>query len=148
MMAAREPGGDKLLDWIDRCPNQLYSALVFQGGAAWRKRLLDEIGDQGPVTALIERRTDEDLLALMSLLVGFTCCNGVTDLRGWPTLEARWSSIRKISFLVCLLRGGQRMRGIHSLFCALLSLRPVLLQFARSPAMNDLAQPVAAVVTW
>ena len=26
--------------WIDSCPNQLYSALVFQGGAAWRKRLM------------------------------------------------------------------------------------------------------------
>ena len=42
-----EPGGEKLRDWIDTCPNQLYSALTFQGGAAWRKRLLDDIGDQG-----------------------------------------------------------------------------------------------------
>ena len=54
--AFAEPGGERLRDWIDRSPNQLYSALTFQGGAAWRKRLLDEIGDQGPVTALIERR--------------------------------------------------------------------------------------------
>jgi pyruvate dehydrogenase E1 component len=37
--------------WIDACPNQLYSALTFQGGAAWRKRLMDELGDQGPVAA-------------------------------------------------------------------------------------------------
>ena len=29
----REPGGDKLKAWIDTCPNPLYSALVFQGGA-------------------------------------------------------------------------------------------------------------------
>ncbi len=56
--AFREPGGERLREWIDTCPNQLYSALVFQGGAAWRKRLLDEIGDQGPVTALIEARSD------------------------------------------------------------------------------------------
>src|SRR5262249_41307516 len=41
--AFREPGGEALRDWIDKCPNQLYSALVFQGGAAWRKRLHDEI---------------------------------------------------------------------------------------------------------
>src|SRR5512139_442761 len=27
--AFREPGGDKLKAWIDNCPNQLYSALVF-----------------------------------------------------------------------------------------------------------------------
>ena len=45
--AFKEPGGDKLRAWIDTCPNQLYSALVFAGGAAWRKRLNDEIGDQG-----------------------------------------------------------------------------------------------------
>ena len=48
--AFAEPGGEVLRQWIDRCPNQLYSALVFQGGAAWRKRLRDEIGDQGAVT--------------------------------------------------------------------------------------------------
>ena len=57
--AFREPGGERLRQWIDNCPNQLYSALVFQGGAAWRKRLLDEIGDQGPVTRLIETRSDD-----------------------------------------------------------------------------------------
>ncbi len=35
--AFRKPGGDALKHWIDNCPNLLYSALVFQGGAAWRK---------------------------------------------------------------------------------------------------------------
>ena len=45
--AFKEPGGEELRTWINACPNQLYSALVFQGGAAWRKRLMDEIGDQG-----------------------------------------------------------------------------------------------------
>jgi pyruvate dehydrogenase E1 component len=65
-----EPGGEKLRAWIDNCPNQLYSALSFQGGAAWRKRLLDEIGDQGDVTALIERRSDRDLARLMTNLGG------------------------------------------------------------------------------
>jgi pyruvate dehydrogenase E1 component len=40
--------------WIDRCPNQLYSALTFQGGAAWRAPAMDEIGDQGAGDALIE----------------------------------------------------------------------------------------------
>src|SRR3977135_1889056 len=54
--AFREPGGEPLRQWIDTCPNQLYSALLFQGGASWRKRLLDDIGDQGAVTSLIERR--------------------------------------------------------------------------------------------
>jgi pyruvate dehydrogenase E1 component len=68
--AAKEPGGDKLIAWIDACPNQLYSALVFQGGAAWRKRLLDDIGDQGPVSRLIDSRSDDELQALMTNLAG------------------------------------------------------------------------------
>jgi pyruvate dehydrogenase E1 component len=68
--AFKEPGGAKLKAWIDNCPNQLYSALVFAGGAAWRKRLTDEIGDQGDVTRLIERHSDEQLAALMNNLGG------------------------------------------------------------------------------
>jgi pyruvate dehydrogenase E1 component len=68
--AFAEPGGEVLRQWIDNCPNQLYSALVFQGGAAWRRRLLDEIGDQGPVTKLIESRSDDELARLMNNLGG------------------------------------------------------------------------------
>lgn len=68
--AFQEPGGDKLKAWIDTCPNQLYSALVFAGGAAWRKRLNDEIGDQGDVSRLIASRSDDELAALMNNLGG------------------------------------------------------------------------------
>jgi pyruvate dehydrogenase E1 component len=68
--AFAEPGGEALRRWIDSCPNQMYAALCFQGGAAFRKRLRDEIGDQGEVSALIERRSDDELLALMSNLGG------------------------------------------------------------------------------
>jgi pyruvate dehydrogenase E1 component len=68
--AFKEPGGDKLKSWIDTCPNPLYSALVFAGGAAWRKRLMNEIGDQGDVSRLIEKRSDAELAALMNNLGG------------------------------------------------------------------------------
>src|ERR1051326_5525880 len=68
--AFREPGGERLRRWIDDCPNQLYSALVFQGGAAWRRRLNDEVGDQGGVTRLIEARSDAELARLMTNLAG------------------------------------------------------------------------------
>ncbi len=68
--AFNEEGGEALKEWIDSCPNQVYALLCFQGGAAWRKRLLDEIGDQGPVTRLIERRSDDQLAALMTNLAG------------------------------------------------------------------------------
>jgi pyruvate dehydrogenase E1 component len=69
-LAFAEPGGEVLRQWIDSCPNQLYSALVFQGGAAWRRRLLDEIGDQGAATRLIESRSDDELARLMGNLGG------------------------------------------------------------------------------
>ena len=68
--AFAENGGAALRAWIDACPNQLYSALMYQGGAAWRKRLQDDIGDQGSVTALLNRRDDETLAALMANLGG------------------------------------------------------------------------------
>ena len=68
--AFAEPGGEALKRWIDACPNQMYAALCFQGGAAFRRHLRDEIGDQGEVSQLIEKRSDEELLALMSNLGG------------------------------------------------------------------------------
>jgi pyruvate dehydrogenase E1 component len=68
--AFKEPGGERLRQWIDTAPNQLYSALTFQGGAAWRKRLLDDLGDQGDMTRLLERRSDAELANLMSNLGG------------------------------------------------------------------------------
>jgi pyruvate dehydrogenase E1 component len=73
--AFAEPGGERLREWIDACPNGLYGALTYQGGAAWRRRLLDDIGDQGsadggPVTALLDRRSDAELARLMENLGG------------------------------------------------------------------------------
>ncbi|MCP1200540.1 transketolase [Notoacmeibacter sp. MSK16QG-6] len=65
-----EAGGARLRDWIDSCPNAEYSALTYQGGAVWRKRLLDDLGDQGDVNQLIDRRSDSELAALMENLGG------------------------------------------------------------------------------
>lgn len=83
-----EPGGDVLRDWINRCPNQMYAALTFQGGAAWRKRLDDEIGDQGAVSALLALRTDNDLAALMENLGGH-CLQSLTDAFDQAALHDR-----------------------------------------------------------
>ncbi|MFB2550478.1 transketolase [Ensifer soli] len=68
--AFREPGGEALRRWIDACPNPLYSALTFQGGAAWRRRLTDEIGAEPGVAALLSARSDDELSDLMSHLGG------------------------------------------------------------------------------
>jgi pyruvate dehydrogenase E1 component len=76
--AFAEPGGDKLRLWIDACPNAQYAALTYQGGAVWRKRLMDDLGDQGDVTALIEKRTDTALAALMENLGG-NCVETMAD---------------------------------------------------------------------
>ncbi|WP_029057823.1 transketolase [Stappia stellulata] len=97
--AFAEKGGDALREWIDNCPNQLYSALAFQGGAAWRKRLLDDIGDQGPVTALIERRSDAELLELMTNLGGH-CVETLSQ-----TFAEQAKHDRPVAFLAYTIKG-------------------------------------------
>lgn len=76
--AFEEPGGDRLRDWIDACSNQDYSALTFMGGAVWRQRLMDDLGDQGDVSALIEARSDDELAELMENLGG-NCVQTMAD---------------------------------------------------------------------
>jgi pyruvate dehydrogenase E1 component len=68
--AFAEAGGEALRRWIDGCPNQVYAALCFQGGAAFRKRLEADLAHDADVLALIARRSDAELLALMSNLGG------------------------------------------------------------------------------
>ena len=68
--AFREPGGARLRDWIDTAPNQLYSALTFQGGAAWRRRLLVDLADSPDTLRLVESRSDDELGRLMTNLAG------------------------------------------------------------------------------
>jgi pyruvate dehydrogenase E1 component len=68
--AFAEEGGERLRQWIDNCPNQLYSALVFQGGAAWRKRLSEELGGEPALARLISARSDAELERLMTNLAG------------------------------------------------------------------------------
>ncbi len=67
---AREPGGGALLDWIDRCPNQLYAALTFQGGAAWRRRLRRDLAGVSGIAALLDSHDDAALGRLMTNLAG------------------------------------------------------------------------------
>lgn len=66
---ARE-GGESLRRWIDDCPNSLYAALTFQGGAAWRAAVLADLGREEGVRAIIDPLSDEELHALMTNLGG------------------------------------------------------------------------------
>jgi len=68
--ASVRAGGDALIDWIDSCPNQLYSALTFKGGAAWRKRLKADLGDTCGIGSLLQDYDNEGLHALMTNLAG------------------------------------------------------------------------------
>ncbi|HZZ88102.1 MAG TPA: transketolase [Caulobacteraceae bacterium] len=69
--AARHgPAGEALIDWIERCPNQLYSALTFKGGAAWRERLQHDLAGTRGLPALLGGHDDDSLAALMTNLGG------------------------------------------------------------------------------
>jgi pyruvate dehydrogenase E1 component len=68
--AFAQPGGDALRHWIDHCPNSLYSALVFQGGAAWRRQLERDLGTTSGVPSLLDQFDDAALHSLMTNLGG------------------------------------------------------------------------------
>ncbi len=70
LAAFARPGGEALRRWIDDCPNSLYAALTFQGGAAWRAALLAELGRDDGVRAIIDPLSDDELAALMTNLGG------------------------------------------------------------------------------
>ena len=63
-------GGEALRRFIDDCPNSLYSALTFQGGAAWRQAILADIGREPGLRAIIDPLSDDELAALMTNLGG------------------------------------------------------------------------------
>ena len=66
--AFKEPGGAALRGWIDECPNALYSALMFQGGGAWRARLKADLGAE--IEPLLAARDDHAMAELMANLGG------------------------------------------------------------------------------
>jgi pyruvate dehydrogenase E1 component len=68
--AQHGPAGEALIHWIDTCPNQLYSALTFKGGAAWRERLKTDLTGTAGLKALLDMHDDASLHALMTNLGG------------------------------------------------------------------------------
>ncbi len=85
--AFREPGGEALRDWIDTTPNAEFAALTYQGGAAWRTRLLADIGAKRGVKALLDVRDDAALARLMTNLGGH-CLETLCDAFDAATGEA------------------------------------------------------------
>ena len=68
--AFKKPGGARLREWIDDCPNDLYAALTYQGGEAWRRRLSRDLADSPQSLELIATYDDETLSSLMTELGG------------------------------------------------------------------------------
>lgn len=73
--AFEEPGGAALRDWIDNTPNAEFAALTYQGGPAWRERLLNDIPEVRPI---LDKRDDAQLGALMTNLGGH-CVETLTE---------------------------------------------------------------------
>ena len=68
--AFAKPGGERLRQWIDDCPNLIYSALVFQGGTAWRRQLEADLGTEPDTLKIIREHDDDALARLMTNLGG------------------------------------------------------------------------------
>ena len=64
------PAGEALKHWIDDCPNQLYSALTFKGGGAWRTALANDMAGTAGLAEFLDRHDDAALYALMTNLGG------------------------------------------------------------------------------
>ncbi|MFN4015498.1 MAG: transketolase [Reyranella sp.] len=68
--AFTQADGAHLRDWIDACPNSLYSALVFKGGAGWREALTRDLNQYPGVRRILEQHDDAALHKLMTNLAG------------------------------------------------------------------------------
>jgi pyruvate dehydrogenase E1 component len=85
--AFARPDGIHLREWIDACPNSLYSALVYKGGAGWREHLTRDLNRHPGIRAILAAHDDDGLQALMTNLAGHDmeailgAFHGVTDDR-------------------------------------------------------------------
>jgi len=68
--AFAKPDGEHLREWIDACPNSLYSALVYKGGAGWREHLRRDLNRYPGIRLILEELNDDALGALMTNLAG------------------------------------------------------------------------------
>src|SRR5579859_7805268 len=68
--AFARPDGEQLREWIDSCPNSLYSALVYKGGEGWREHLARDLNRYPGIRAILDEHDDEGLARLMTNLAG------------------------------------------------------------------------------
>ncbi|PPR15094.1 MAG: Pyruvate dehydrogenase E1 component [Alphaproteobacteria bacterium MarineAlpha9_Bin3] len=63
-------GGNLILNWIDSCPNDLYSALSYLGSKGWREHLNNDLKNHKDALNIINTLSDEELNETMSNLAG------------------------------------------------------------------------------
>ena len=68
--AFARPDGEHLREWIDACPNSLYSALVYKGGEGWREHLQRDLNRYPGIRAILDEHDDPALARLMTNLAG------------------------------------------------------------------------------
>src|SRR5215469_16270050 len=68
--AFAQPDGHHLREWIDACPNSLYSALVYKGGEGLRAHLHRDLNRYPGIRAILEDHDDTALQRLMANLAG------------------------------------------------------------------------------
>ena len=85
--------GNKILKWIDDCPNDLFSALTYQGGIEWRNSLNNSFSNDEEVLSLIKKYNDSELHSLMTNLAGH-------DL---ISLEEKFSKYKKDNTPTCFI---------------------------------------------
>ena len=68
--AFARPDGEHLREWIDACPNSLYSALVYKGGEGWREHLQRDLNRYPGIRAILDEHDDAALQRLMTNLAG------------------------------------------------------------------------------
>src|SRR5712691_3286271 len=68
--AFARPDGHHLREWIDACPNSLYSALVYKGGEGWREHLHRDLNRYPGIRAILDEHDDDALARLMTNLAG------------------------------------------------------------------------------
>jgi len=96
--AFARPGGERLRQWIDECPNSLYSALTFQGGAAWRRQIEADLSGNPDTLGLIGDYDDDGLAALMTNLGGHCMETLIEAFQAAPT-------DRPVCFLAYTIKG-------------------------------------------
>ena len=132
--AFREEGGEALRSWIDNCPNQLYSALTFKGGAAWREVLKRDLGDTRGIRHLLDAHDDSALGGLMTNLAGHDLPTLLEQFHGTANGP---QSEQPACFIAYTVKGmGLPFQGHKDNHAGLMN-EPQMAEFKRQCGLND-----------